>query len=99
MSADPPIIEIAATAAAAGCAGRVMLALHGGERRWIVLIIEAGLGAMLGIIAGAGATYFDPSMREAGWPILFVGGAGGLSGAVGTRVLDIVVAAAQRRCL
>jgi hypothetical protein len=57
---DPPIIEMASTAGAAGGAGSVLLALYGGERRWLVLVIEAALGAMLGIIAASGVTYLDP---------------------------------------
>lgn len=43
MSGDPPIIEMASTAAAAaGGAGRGLPTLQGGERRWV---IETGLGA------------------------------------------------------
>jgi hypothetical protein len=97
MSGDPPILEMASTAAAAGGAGRVLLALHGGERRWLVLAIEAGLGALLGVIAASAMTYLDPSLRDAGWGLLIVGGAAGLSGALGTRLLDLVLAALQRR--
>ena len=97
MNGDPPIVEMAATAAAAGGAGRVLLALHGGERRWLILTIEAGLGALLGIIAASAITYLDPSLRDAGWGLLIVGGAAGLAGALGTRLLDIVVAGLQRR--
>lgn len=95
--AEPPVIEMASVAAVAGGVGRVLMALHGGERRWVVLTIEAVLGGLLGIIAAAGATYFDPSLRDAGWPLLIVGGAAGLAGAIGTRVLNIVVDAVQRR--
>ena len=54
------------TAASAGGVGRVLLALHGGERRWLILLIETGLGALLGVIAASAATYFDPSLRDAG---------------------------------
>ncbi len=97
MSGDPPIIEMASTAAVAGGAGRVLLALHGGERRWLILLIEAGLGALLGIIAASAVTYLDSSLRDAGWGLLIVGGAAGLSGALGTRLLDVVVATLQRR--
>jgi len=97
MSGDPPIIEMASTAAAAGGAGRVLLALHGGERRWLILLIEAGLGALLGIIAASAVTYLDPSLRDAGWGLFIVGGAAGLSGALGTRLLDLVVAGLQCR--
>jgi hypothetical protein len=97
MSGDPPVLEMASTAAAAGGAGRVLLALHGGERRWVILLIEAGLGALLGVIAASAVTYFDPALRDAGWGLLIVGGAAGLSGALGTRLLDLVVAGLQRR--
>lgn len=97
MNDETTVAQAAVTAAAAGGAGRVLLALHGGERRWLVLIIEAGLGALLGIIAASAVTYFDPSLRDAGWGLLIVGGAAGLSGALGTRLLDLVVAGLQRR--
>lgn len=92
-----PVIKVAATAAAAGGAGRVLLALHGGERRCVVLVIEGGLGALLGVIVAGVATYWDHSLRDAGWPLLAVAAGAGLAGAIGTRLLDIVVAAAQRR--
>lgn len=91
------VAQAAVTAAAAGGAGRVLLALHGGERRWLILTIEAGLGALLGIIAASGVTYFDPSLRDAGWGLLIVGGAAGLSGALGTRLLDLFVARLQQK--
>jgi hypothetical protein len=42
-------------------------------------------------------TYLDPSLRDAGWGLLIVGGAAGLSGVLGTRLLDLVVAGLQRR--
>jgi hypothetical protein len=32
----------------AGGAGRVLLGSHGGERRWLILLIETGLGALPG---------------------------------------------------
>lgn len=92
-----PVIKLAATAAGAGGAGRVLLALYGGERRCIVLALEGGVGALLGIVAAAAATYLDPALRDVGWALLIVGGAAGLAGATGTRVLDILVAAVQRR--
>ena len=85
------------TAVAAGGAGGVLLTLHGGERRWLILTIEAGLGALLRIIAASAVIYLDPSLRDAGWGLLIVGGAAGLSGALGTRLLDLVVAGLQRR--
>lgn len=97
MNDETTVAQAAVTAAAAGGAGRVLLALYGGERRWLILAIEAGLGALLGIIAASAVTYFDPSLRDAGWGLLIVGGAAGLSGALGTRLLDLVVAGLQRR--
>ena len=66
-------------------------------RRWLILLIEAGLGALLGIIAASGVTYLDPTLRDAGWGLLIVGGAAGLSGALGTRLLNLLVAGLQRR--
>lgn len=97
MNDETTVAQVAVTAAAAGGAGRVLLALHGGERRFLILTIEAGLGALLGIIAASGVTYFDPSLRDAGWGLLIVGGAAGLSGALGTRLLDLVVARLQQK--
>jgi len=88
---------MASTASTAGGAGRVLLALHHGEQRWLILSNEAGMGALLGVIAASAATYFDPSLRAAGWGLFIVGGAAGLSGALGTRLLDLVVAGLQRR--
>ena len=97
MNDETTVAQAAVTAAAAGGAGRVLLALHGGERRWLILTIEAGLGGLLGIIAASAITYFDPSLRDAGWGLFIVGGAAGLSGALGTRLLDLVVAGLQKR--
>jgi len=64
----------ASTGAAPGGAGRVLLGLHGGERRWLILLIETGLGALPGIIAASAVTYLAPSLRDAGWGLLIVGG-------------------------
>jgi hypothetical protein len=85
------------TAAFAGGAGRILLALHGGERRWPTLILEAGLGALLGIIAAAGAIYYDASLRDVGFGLFVVCGVAGCAGAIGIRILDMVAAALQRR--
>ena len=66
-------------------------------RRWLILLIEAGLGALLGIIAASAVTYLDPTLRDVGWGLLIVGAAAGLSGALGTRLLDLVVARLQQK--
>ena len=44
----------------AGGTGHVLLGLHGGERRWLILLIETGLGALPGIIAASAVTYLEP---------------------------------------
>ena len=97
MNDETTVAKAAVTAAAAGCAGRVLLALHGGERRWLILTIEAGFGALLGNIVATAITYSDPSLCDAGWGLPIAGGAAGLSGALGARQLDLVVAGLQRR--
>lgn len=89
--------RMAALAGASGGVARVLMALHGGTRSWPVLVLECGLGGMLGIMAAAAVVYFDPSLRHDGWPLLIVGGAAGAAGAIGTRLLDILTAAIQRR--
>jgi len=53
-------------------------------------------GALLGSIAAPAITYFDPLLRDAGWGLFIVGGAAGLSGTLGTRLLDLVVAGLKR---
>jgi hypothetical protein len=88
---------MAAVAAASGAAARVALALHGGVRRVGTLAVEAFVGGCLGVMASGAAIYFDPGLRDAGWALLVVGGAAGFAGALGTRLLDLAVAAAQRR--
>lgn len=89
--------QMAAIAAASGAAARVALALHGGVRRASLLAIEAFVGGCLGVMAAAAAIYIDPQLRNAGWALLVVGGGAGFAGALGTRLLDIVAAIAQRR--
>jgi hypothetical protein len=89
--------RMAGVAALTGGAARVLVALHGGVRRWQVLLLEAGLGAMLGIMAAGAAVWWDPSLRDIGWPLLIVASAAGCAGAVGTRVMDVVVAAVERK--
>lgn len=98
MSEDPSLTaaKMAASAATIGGLARVALALHGGTRG-LRLAIEAFVGAMLGVIACAIAVWWDPSLRDAGWPLLMVSGFAGLAGALGTRVLDLLVAAIEKK--
>ena len=88
---------MAGVAALAGGAARVLVALHGGARRGQVLLLDTGLGAMLGIMAAGAAVWWDPSLRDVGWPLLIVASAAGCTGAIGTRLMDIVVAAVERK--
>lgn len=85
------------TAAGAGSLGRILLAVHAGERRWPALLLEAGLGALLGVIAAAAAVYYDPDLRKVGFGLFIVCGVAGCAGAIGIRVLDMLTAAIQRR--
>lgn len=85
-------VRLAGAAAASGGLARIFIAMHGGERSWVTLSIEAGLGAMLGVIACAGAVYFNPDLWEGGRPLLILSGAAGCAGALGTRLLDAVIA-------
>ena len=89
--------RMAGLAALTGGAARVLVALHGGARRWQEQLLEAGLGALLGIMAAGAAVWLDPNLRDVGWPLLIVASAAGCSGAIGTRVMDIVVAAVERK--
>jgi len=36
-----PVLQVSPTAAEAGDVVRVLMALHGGERRWLALMIDA----------------------------------------------------------
>jgi hypothetical protein len=97
MSDETSIMKMAAAAAGAGAAARLALALHGGMRGWPRLAIESFVGGMLGVIACGAALYWDPALRDAGWPLLVVSGFAGLAGALGTRVLDLAEAAIRKR--
>ncbi len=98
MSDDgPSALPHLLTAAGAGGAGRILLAIHGGERRWPALLLEAGLGALLGVIAAAAAVYYDPDLRNVGFGLFVVCGVAGCAGAIGIRLLDMVTLAVQRR--
>jgi hypothetical protein len=90
----------AVTAAVAGAVGglaRVLVTLQGGGRRPFLLVLDFGLGGMLGIVAAGFAIWWDHSLRDMGWPILIVAAAAGCAGAIGTRLLDLVVDAAKRK--
>lgn len=91
MSEDPSVAaaKMAAAAAAMGGAARVALALNGGTRG-LRLAIEGFTGAMLGVIASGVALWFDHGLRDAGWPLLIVAAFAGLTGALGTRALDLL---------
>lgn len=98
MPSEPEdVATMAALAAAGGGIGRILMALHGGERKPVALLIEAGLGGLLGIITASAVIYFDADMKGPGWPYLIVGGFAGCAGAIGTRVLDIVTDALKKR--
>lgn len=89
--------QLAAIAASVGAGARVMLALHSGVRRIGLLAIEGGVGACLGIIVAGGIAYWHPEMWHAEQSVLVVAGGAGMAGAIGTRLLDIIVAFAQRK--
>ena len=83
------IAKVAAVAAGAGSAARVAFAAHGGARGWR-LGLEAFVGAALGVIAAAGAVWFDPGLKADSWAIFITSGCAGLAGAMGTRGLDLL---------
>lgn len=99
----PPIDDLSAAAklagvaAAIGAGSRVALALHGGVRRAGLLMIEASVGAALGIMAAGAIAYWEPDALSANRAFLVVAGAAGMAGAIGTRLLDLLTAALQRR--
>jgi len=83
------IAKVAAGAAGFGSAVRVAFAVHAGKRGWH-LAVEAAVGACLGVIAAAGAVWFDPGLKADSWIIFITCGAAGLAGAMGTRGLDLL---------
>lgn len=95
--------DLMAAAKMAGVAGimggvaRVMVELHSGVRQWQALAIAAVLGLLLGIMGAGFLVWWDPALRDIGWPVLIVGSFGGCIGAIGTRVLDIIVAVLRKR--
>jgi hypothetical protein len=88
---------MAAVAAASGALARVVFALQGGERSLPLLALQGFIGASLGIMAAGVVVYWDPTLRDTGWPLLIVGGAAGFAGALGNRLIDRVAQLAQRR--
>jgi hypothetical protein len=98
MQEDPSIAaaKMAAAAALMGGAARMALALNGGTRG-VRLVIEGFVGAMLGVIASGVALWFDPALRDAGWPLLIVSAFAGLIGALGTRALDLLEAWVRKK--
>jgi hypothetical protein len=83
------IAKVAAAAAGMGAVVRVAFAAQGGARGWR-LVIEAIVGAALGVIAAAGAVWFDPGLKADSWAIFITSGCAGLAGAMGTRGLDVL---------
>jgi hypothetical protein len=98
MQDDPTVAaaRMAAAAAAMGSLARIAMALQGGSRGWR-LLTEALVGAALGVIAAGVAVWWDPALRDAGWPLLIVSGFAGLSGALGTKALEILAAIIERK--
>jgi hypothetical protein len=97
MPDENEVLRMAALAAAGGGVARLLMAMHGGQRNFGALVIEAGLGATLGLMTAAAALWWDPGLRDAGWPFLIVTGAAGGAGAVGLRMLDLVMDALKKR--
>ena len=83
------IAKVAAGAASFGSAVRVAFAAQAGKRGWH-LAVEAVVGACLGVIAAAGAVWFDPALKADSWIIFITCGCAGLAGAMGTRGLDLM---------
>ncbi len=91
-------VTVAATVAAmAGGFTRVFLALSGGARPWQLRCFDFGLGATLGLITAGAAVYVDPGLREAGWSLLVLFAVAGMGGAMGTRLIDMVTAYAEKK--
>ncbi len=89
--------RMAAVAGGMGGAARVLVALQGGGKKWPLLALDFALGAVLGIVAAGAAVWWDPSLREMGYPVLIVAAAAGAAGAIGTRLLDLVVEIVKRK--
>jgi hypothetical protein len=89
------IAKVAAAAAGMGAVVRVAFAAQGGARGWR-LVIEAIVGAALGVIAAAAAVWLDPALKADSWAIFITCGAAGLAGAMGTRGLDLLTSYLER---
>ena len=89
------VAKIAAVAAGAGAAARVVIAAHGGARG-VRLALEGFVGAALGVIAAAALLYADPTLRDNAWRVFSLAGFSGLAGAMGTRGLDMLTAYIER---
>lgn len=89
------IAKVAAGAAGAGSAARVVFAAQAGKRGWH-LAIEAFVGACLGVVAAAAAVWLDPALKADSWAIFITSGAAGLAGAMGTRGLDLLSGVVER---
>jgi hypothetical protein len=89
------IAKVATAAAGMGAVVRVAFAAQGGARGWR-LVIEAVVGAALGVIAAAAAVWLDPALKADSWAIFITCGCAGLAGAMGTRGLDLLTAYLER---
>lgn len=88
---------MATVAAAAGGVGRIVMALHGGERSATALAIEACLGSFLGLMVAGLAIWIWPDLKGGGWQLMTGFGIAGAAGAIGTRMLDIVIDATKKK--
>lgn len=97
MNDEPSLsaLRMAAVAAAAGGATRVAIALYDGKQGR--LLVEAFVGGMLGISSAGLAGWIDPDLLNAGARLFVIGGIGGCAGALGTRVLDLLIVALKKR--
>ena len=91
------VLKAATVAAGAGSAARLAVAMLGGERSWVLLLIHAFVGAVLGIIAGGLIVYLDPTVQTFPLRVLVLAGFAGLAGAMGTKTLDMLAEALRRR--
>ena len=96
---DDPAMQVAKLAVAAVVTGglaRIALALHGGTRG-LRLLVEGFVGAMLGVASAGIALWVDNGLEHDGLAPLILAGVAGLSGAMGTRALDLMESAIRKR--